>query len=120
MSPFDPMTYGVTALVLVSISLLAAVLPARRAPGPTRLTPFKPTDTPSPHIINRHASAAERRPGAGRCGWRAGPGWLRAARKSPWAVPFAGVYYGFGPAWTSSTTTMVPFFVDACRIRFAG
>jgi putative ABC transport system permease protein len=32
-SPFDPMTYGVTALVLVSISLLAAVLPARRAAG---------------------------------------------------------------------------------------
>lgn len=32
-SPFDPMTYGVTALVLVSISLLAAILPARRAAG---------------------------------------------------------------------------------------
>jgi ABC-type lipoprotein release transport system permease subunit len=32
-SPFDPMIYGVTALVLVSISLLAAILPARRAAG---------------------------------------------------------------------------------------
>ena len=32
-SPFDPLTYGVTALVLVSISLLAAILPARRAAG---------------------------------------------------------------------------------------
>jgi ABC-type antimicrobial peptide transport system permease subunit len=32
-SPFDPMIYGVTALVLVSISLLAAILPARRVAG---------------------------------------------------------------------------------------
>jgi len=30
-SPFDPLTYGVTAIVLIAVCLLASFVPARRA-----------------------------------------------------------------------------------------